>query len=242
MTANQVNYAMALTGQQNAEENIRHNQAVEEETNRHNIAMETLENQSLQLQQDRLNYETIWNNEKNRIQKDYNRKYLELEQVSIDQKQAIQDQLNNLKQQEINNNNWYNQRRTELEALRQGLDRDILNESERHNKEMESIGTVSNENQRWLNEHNQSYLRYQTDLNNVYRWGELDLKRDLYLLDQQRLQLDTNIKNYYKKLDTAKTVFEGFKDVMMGIGQGMKFLEPISSASNPVRAFNKLFK
>lgn len=233
---------MALTGQQNADENIRHNKATEEELNRHNLAMEQLENQSLQLQQDRLNYETIWNNERNRIQEDYNRKYLELEQATLDQRQEIQDQLNNLKQQEINNLNWFNQRKTELEALRQGLDRDILNENERHNKEMESIGTTSNANQKWLNEHNQAYLRYQTNLNDVYRWGELDLKRDLYLLDEQRLQLDTNIKNYYKKLDTAKTVFEGFKDVMLGVAQGIKVLEPIMQSSSPVRTFNKLFK
>lgn len=242
MTANQVNYAMALTGQQNADENIRHNEAMEKETNRHNLAVEQLENQSLQLQQDRLNYETIWNNEKNRIQEDYNRKYLELEQASLDQKQEIQDQLNNLKQQEINNLDWYNQRKTELEALRQGLDLEILKENERHNMEMESIGKESNANQQWLNERNQSYLRYQTDLNDTYRWGELDLKRDLYLLDEQRLRLDTNIKNYYKKLDTAKTVTEGFKDVMMGAYQGLQMLTPLMQSSSPVRAFNKLFK
>lgn len=242
MTANQVNYAMALTGQQNADENIRHNEAMEKETNRHNLAVEQLENQSLQLQQDRLNYETIWNNEKNRIQEEYNRKYLELEQASLEQKQDIQDQLNNLKQQEINNLDWYNQRKVELEALRQGLNEDILKEDIRHNQEMESIGNISNANQKWLNERNQAYLRYQANLNDVYRWGELDLKRDLYLLDEQRLQLDTNIKNYYKKLDTAKTVFEGFKDVMLGVSQGLRVLDPLMQSKSPVRAFNKLFK
>lgn len=86
MTANQI-------AASSVRENERHNQAYEEETKRHNVESERI--------QDRINELTDqYNNQKIQNERWYNERYIDYLNASLEQKNAIESELNNIKQQQ----------------------------------------------------------------------------------------------------------------------------------------------
>lgn len=87
MTANQIAAA-------SVSEEKRHNAVYEEETKRHNTETERI--------QDRINDITqTYNTQKVELEKWYNEKYIEYLNASLEQKQAIESELNNIKEQQM---------------------------------------------------------------------------------------------------------------------------------------------
>lgn len=163
MTSNQISYATAIEQQ-------RHDVTTESETNRHNVEMEKLQQASISLEQDRLNYQNAWESEKNRIQEEYNNKYIEYQYASLETKSQLEAELNAITQLRNEQQNQYNMMMAEISAAKTAIDRDAQKEIARHNSVLEDKGT-------WYEQKRAELEKYSTDLDYSVRTAQVNANK-----------------------------------------------------------------
>ena len=169
MTSNQISYATAIEQQ-------RHDTTTEEETNRHNVEMEKLQQASIDLEQDRLNYQNTWESEKNRIQEEYNNKYIEYQYANLETKSALEAELNDITRQKNEMQNQYNMMMADIAAAKNAIDRDTQKELARHNSVLEDKGT-------WYEQKRAELEKYSTDLDYDVRSSQVNVNKMNYLFN-----------------------------------------------------------
>lgn len=159
MTSNQISYATAIEQQ-------RHDTTTEDESKRHNLEMEKLQQASIDLEQDRLNYQNTWESERNRIQEEYNNKYIEYQYASLETKSALEAELNAITERKNELQNNYNMMMADIAAAKNAIDRDVQKENARHNSVLEDKGT-------WYEQKRAELEKYSTDMDYTVRSAQV---------------------------------------------------------------------
>lgn len=167
MTANQI----ANTATQ---ESIRHNQASEEEIERHNQASEVIS-------EDANNIQRIYNERKLDLEEWYNKAYIEYLNASSERKLEIEQQLADIKQQQNDLGDWYEQQMAGIENRKMTLAEEL--EPGKLELSMEDF---------WLREKQAYYQNQLTEAQtaNIYKQWELSERN---LINQA-----TKIQNEYQ--------------------------------------------
>lgn len=234
MTANQVAYAAAT-------ETERHNMAYEEETNRHNVKIEDLEKQNLQIQRDKVEYENIYNSERNRIQEEYNQKYLDWQRAYGEEKITLEKELNLINQAKVENEKQHAIRVDTINAIEAGTRSELAKETVRHNKALETLESTRVTNEKSIADAKLRFDKYAFENSNLLRWEELTNKINVLSLEERKFEFDQNIKKFYSKVDAVKAG----ADVVGAAGnlaRGMGSIGFNPFTINPVKQAMKLFK
>lgn len=139
MTSNQVAAAQVRVQERSADEQARHNAAVEEETNRANQANEDINYRKLALDEERTRLENEWNTERNRIQEEYNKLYLELQRAQEWEKINIQQQLAEIERRKAAAEEKYKDRMGAVAISEERIHELEEQERERSNRAQEAL-------------------------------------------------------------------------------------------------------
>lgn len=220
MTSNQIAYASAIEAQ-------RHDLSTEGETNRHNVESEKLQQAANNLAAEKLAYEDRWNSERNRIQEEYNRLYLELQQTSIDNRYKIDQQINLINEEKNRINEEYNTKMAEFKAAELGLEKDRITEVNRHNEASESL-------EYWYDSKRLEYERQMTESNvalNAAKITDMVENREIqemnvlsqYSIAAQKLQQELDIWNARASFMNAELISN---NILGGFRTGFSIFKP----------------
>jgi hypothetical protein len=175
MTANQIAAA-------SVRESERHNQAYEQETERHNLRQESIDEERNDIQES-------WNTRSLELQDWYNTRYIEYLNADMDRKYELEAELNDIKQQQQDLDEWYKGEMSRLQQM------DILNQSN-YRDEMAKISQFNAELQ-------QKRDYYEAQKTEAYI---TDLEEKRKLLQQELDDKRANIEhNYELGLISAET-------------------------------------
>lgn len=139
MTSNQVAYAAT-------QEEVRHNTAVETETNRHNVATENLTEVANAIERDKVTYDNWYKHETVTLQRERNKLDKELAQLqastsvyNTDRMYEINQRKNEIAQQEVNLKAEYQELQRQLGERSNELTEQYNAEIARHNQAQEGI-------------------------------------------------------------------------------------------------------
>lgn len=175
MTANQIAYAQAI-------EQEEHNEATEKETTRHNLVLEELERENVRLEEQRVNADREYKQQSLWITQQYNEKSLELQKADLAQRDRIQSELNRIKQREADNQEWYQRKKAELDAIGLSINDRIATETANHNIAMEVLESQAQAQVQWFQEK-------KTQLEQLSVLGEQYYNQNRIYLDAARLRL-----------------------------------------------------
>lgn len=180
MTANQIAFQSNI-------ETERHNRVTEQELGRHNTATEGLQQQANELESWKIAVEKQYKEEANRIQDEYNRAYIRLQQAQGDKRLEIEEYLARIKQKEIDNELQYNIERNKIANEANLITKARNEETERHNKAME--------------EYNNTYMVNTFALENRKAEYMSTYYRDTISLGRAKLQFEKNasLRDYLMK-------------------------------------------
>lgn len=220
MTANQIAYA------QNIEQG-RHNVASEEEINRHNVESEKLQQAANNLMAEQLAYQDRWNSEKNRIQEEYNKAYLEYQNAALDKKYEIETRLNELSAEKNKLQEDYNTKMYEIQTAGNALKHEQNVEINRHNQAMETM-------EYWFDTKRLEYERSSVESAvafNAAKMQDLIAQRNLqeqsnlinYATNQMRLQQELDIWNAKASFMNAELISN---NLLGGLKTGFSIFRP----------------
>lgn len=188
MTSNQIAYAAN-------QEDIRHNKAMEAETERSNKAMEALKERDIANEELRTQNDSWYKQESTRISREYNQIYYELQHAAQEEKAWYESQLVNLEEEKNyitkTYNDMMNSRKQEENLIKQG----VADEEARHNKELESLTRDSNALKFKQLEFEKTQFRENLGL----KWSEFGLERQR--LDFAYEELALNKDRYYMEYE-----------------------------------------
>lgn len=221
MTANQI-------AARSVAEEIRHNQAVEEETGRHNSAMEELEWRAQNITDD-------YQKEKNKLQKEYNDLYIEYLNAAEQDKVDLESRLNDIKEYQTHVDEQYKINLANLEAEKNaitasyndrmlekyGIDQQIENRKVEYEKQIaddkialsyEQLNLAKLEYEQKVWKEQQDIFLKAKDLSNT-EWGlnlrskELDLSSKQFEFDIQKWEDQSMIREAQTKLLNSERLF-----------------------------------
>lgn len=211
MTSNQIANASNMINQQLADERVRNDQAIEAETNRHNVELESINKEANAINKERLSLENQWENQKYYLDKWYKEEYLKWQKAQGEKKLEIENTLAGIEHQKAVADQEY---KTNMSLI---ADREA-SVKERAQREVEAVNEwTRSQRERELNlkswqtfineksvEYQNTYWNASISLGNLnavynrehnlqqYELGALGLERDLAALkrDAARLEFD----------------------------------------------------
>lgn len=205
MTANQISYAIAQETKRHNEEAESLEQQRVDETVRHDKVTESLTKEANDLSAERLNRETIFNEQKLQHQKEIDHLMYEMQKSQGDRRNDLQEQYQHWQAALGMLEQSY---KTEMAILKQqevDTQKRQQAEIELHNRNMENLQHETVELQKWQTKVQDDYNRYKTDVESGLRREEIQNVRNSLRIIETRDIMQQNLESMRLSLTADQT-------------------------------------